>query len=123
MGPRRALGKFDGRLGHRGGGLVDLGFGGADRDREADALCAAGDRGVDADDFTLIVDQGAAAVAGVDRGVGLDKVREVLAAAGELVADRDRAIERRHYAARDRLGELAERAADRENGLADLDLL
>ena len=53
-----------------------------DRDREAEAdraAAAAGagaagaDRGVDADHVAVHVDQGAATVAGVDRGVGLDR--------------------------------------------------
>ena len=47
------------------------------RDGEADALVAAGlaeDRGVDADQLAARVDQRAAGVARVDRGVGLDEV-------------------------------------------------
>ena len=49
-------------------------LGDVDRDREADAGRVAGDRGVDADDRAVGVEQRAAAVAGVDRGVGLDEV-------------------------------------------------
>ena len=69
-----------------------------------------------------VVDQRATAVARVDRGVGLDQVDRSFAATGELVADGDRAIERRHDAARDGLRELAQRAADCQHRLADLDL-
>ena len=57
------------RLGEQRAGDVD-------RDGEADALAAAGDGGVDADDLAARVEQRAAAVAGVDRGVGLDEVVE-----------------------------------------------
>ena len=39
----------------------------------------AGDRGVDADDGARRVEERAAAVAGVDRGVGLDQVVELAA--------------------------------------------
>jgi hypothetical protein len=48
-----------------------------DRDREADAdvaAAAAEDRGVDADDLALRVEQRAARVARIDGGVGLDEV-------------------------------------------------
>ena len=54
----------------------------AHRDREADALVAAGareDQRVDADQVAAGVDQRAARVAGIDRGVGLDEVAERVA--------------------------------------------
>ena len=63
--------------------LLDGAAGLVDRDREADADVAAlaaeaaadgGDGGVDADDLAVEVDQRAAGVARVDRGVGLDRV-------------------------------------------------
>ena len=72
-------------------------------------------RGVDADDVAARVEQRAAAVARVDRGVGLDQVVEVAA------LDVDAPAERGDDAARDRVGELAERAADGDRLLADLD--
>ena len=76
----------------------------------------AGDRGVDADDAAVAVDQRAAGVAGVERGVGLDDVVDDprrLARAG-----RQRAAERGHDAGGDRAGE-AVRVADRHDELAD----
>src|SRR5262249_56580174 len=60
--------------------LLELGhqlLGRVDRDGEADADVAAAlaeDRGVDADDVAVLVEQGAARVAGIDRRVGLDEV-------------------------------------------------
>jgi hypothetical protein len=58
-----------------------------DRDREAEALGVARDRGVDADDGARRVEERAAAVAGVDRGVGLEEVVELDRLAGLLVLD------------------------------------
>ena len=58
---------------------------------EADALIAAGlggNGGVDADDFAVNVDEGAAGVAGVDGGVRLDEALELLGA-GEVTAGGD----------------------------------
>ena len=52
-----------------------------DWDREADADVAAGardDRGVDADELAVQVDERAAGVAGIDRRVGLNEVLERL---------------------------------------------
>ena len=72
------------------------------RHGEADPLVAAGlavDRGVDPDQLAARVDQRAAGVAGVDRGVGLDEVlvvatRPFEAAAGRADdAERDRLVE------------------------------
>jgi hypothetical protein len=91
-----------------------------DRDREAETLGVAGDRGVDPDERTRHVEERTAAVAGVDRGVGLDEVVEVDRAAGALVLDGDVAVERRDDALGDRLGERPEGASDRDPGLARL---
>src|ERR1700674_382940 len=44
-----------------------------DRDGEADALCPLQHQGVDADHLTVLPDQRAAAVAGIDRCVGLQE--------------------------------------------------
>ena len=82
---------------------------------EVDALALAGARGVDADDLAARVEQRAAAVAGVDRRVGLDEVGE------HAALDRDAPADRRDDAARHRVGERAERAADGDRLLADLD--
>src|SRR5262245_9023053 len=87
-----------------------------DRDREAEALGVAGDGGVDADHRAGGVEERAAAVAGVDRGVGLEEVREADRAAGELVLDGDAAAGGRDDPLRDGLGERPERAADRNRG-------
>ena len=59
--------------------LVDHRLRRIDGDGEADVLGLPGDRGVDADDVALEVEQRAAGVARVDRGVGLQEVGEVLA--------------------------------------------
>ena len=63
-----------------------------------------GDGGVDADDVPGGVEERAAAVAGVDRGVGLDQAAERRLATGRLVGDRDLADQAGDDAARDRLG-------------------
>ncbi len=57
--------------------LLKLGgdlLGHVDRDRKPDPLAGGDDGRVDAHDLPLQVDQGAAAVAGVDGGVGLDEI-------------------------------------------------
>ena len=92
-------------------------LGGLDRHGVADALVAAGlrrDLRVDADHAAVAVEQRAAAVAGVDRGVGLDRAvdREAVGR-GQLAVDR----------ADDARGDGAlepERAADRHDRIADL---
>ena len=88
------------------------------RDGEADALRAARareDRGVDADDLAGHVDQRAARVAGIDRGVGLDE--ELIVADADLGAGH-----RRDDAVGHGLAD-AERIADREHQVADLQLV
>ena len=100
--------------------LADDFAGGVDRHREPDPDVAvvAGvlDLGVDPDHLALFVDQRAAGVAGVDRGVGLDHVRD-----REAVRGFDLALEGGDDAAGDRAVE-AERVADRDHGVADFDL-
>ena len=81
------------------------------RNRESDALRPAVERGVDADEVTVRVDQRAARVAGVDRGVRLHEVLDRVQA--EVVAPG-----RADDALRDRLAE-AIRIADREHDIAD----
>src|SRR5689334_3265399 len=95
--------------------------GGSDRDREPEPLGVAGRRGVDPDDVAADVEQRTAAVAGVDRRIGLDQAGEGDLAAGLLIGDADLAIEAGDDAPGDRLGERAERAPDRDGGLADLE--
>ncbi len=88
-----------------------------DRDREPDAVAAAplgGDRGVDADDLGVGVDERATRVARVDRRVGLDETGQ------RGVADREAAVEAADDAGGDRRRE-AERAAERDRALTDLD--
>ena len=71
------------------------------------------DRGVDADQPPVHVDQRAARIAGIDGGVGLDEEL--------VVGDADlRARERRDDAAGHRLAD-AERIADGEHEIADLE--
>ncbi len=105
--------------------LLDDGFDGVDRDREADAGCRGGDCGLggvelraDPDHLAAGVDQRPAGVAVVDRGVGLDRVR-VGGAAAELV---DAVLE---GADDSDAGGAAERrgVADRDDGVADLHLV
>ncbi len=71
------------------------------------------DRGVDADDLAVHVEQRATGVAAVDRGVGLDVVVER--------ARLDVAAARRHDAGRHGAAQ-AERIADRHHGLANAQL-
>ena len=79
-----------------------------DRDREADALRAADDRRGDADHVAVDVDERAARVAGIDRGVGLDEV-----GVGAVVLALDAPADGGDDARRDRVRE-AERVADRD---------
>ena len=86
---------------------------GLDADREADALRARDDRGVDADHAAAPVEQRPAGVAGVERrGVLDDAVDQAAVAAAQ------RAAERRDHAGRHRRLE-AERVADRDDELAE----
>ncbi len=90
------------------------------RDREADAdvgARVAGDLGVDADDLTARIEQRAARVAVVDRGVGLDRVVD-----RELVRSRHLAVQSADDPARHGFLE-AERASDRNHGVTDLELV
>ena len=89
-----------------------------DGNRERDAERPARlreDRAVDADQVAGGVDERAAGVAGIDRGVGLDEILEAVDA--EIVA-----AERAHDAERHRVAE-AERIADREHDVADLQVV
>ena len=88
---------------------------GVDRDREADRLRAADDRGVDADHLAARVQQRPARVARVERRVGLDHVRDQPAGAGAHAAS-----ERADDARGDGVLE-AERVADRDRDLAALE--
>ena len=107
-------------------GAADL----VDRDREADADVAAlaaeapaadgRDRGVDPDDLAVEVDQRAAGVAGVDGGVGLDRVDVGAVARTALAAGGHRPVLGADDAARHRAGQ-AERRADRDDRVADDD--
>src|SRR5215211_712086 len=104
--------------------LTQLGeqrLGGVDRDREADphralARPAGGDLGVDPDNATARVEQRAARVAGVDRGIRLDDVPDL-----EAVWSGYLTLERRHDSSGHRALE-AERVADRDHRVADLRL-
>src|SRR4051794_10495880 len=97
-------------------------LGRVDRDGEADADVAAAasaglDLRVDADHAAGRVEERAAGVAGVDRGVGLDHAVDL-----EAVRGLDRALRRGHDARRERALE-AERVADRDRRVADLHAL
>ena len=105
----------------RGEQLVDHGLDGVRRDGEADAdvpvARATGlDLRVDPDHGAERVEQGPAAVAVVDRGVGLDHVVDRVA-----VRRLDGALEGTDDAGRDGALE-AERVADRDDRVAHLDL-
>ena len=67
------------------------------------------------------VEERPAAVAGVDRGVRLEQAGQRVGPAGRLVPDGDRPAGRRQDALGHRLGERAERAADGDDRLADLE--
>ena len=87
-------------------------------DRKADALRAAGariDRGVDAGELAGHVDQRAAGIAGIDRGIGLDE--ELVVGDADLGAR-----QRRDDAVRHGLAD-AEGIADREHDVADHQLV
>ena len=87
------------------------------RDREADSLVAAtvgGDGGVDADDFALEVDQRAARVAGIDRGVGLEELSPADATEFAALPADDAGADG---------GLQIERIADRDHPVADLELV
>src|SRR5207302_11436117 len=89
-----------------------------DRNRKADAIetaRAAENRGVDADDAAVGVEERAAGIAGIDRGVGLDEIFVALDAEAA-------AAERADDAAAHRLAD-AERVADREHDVADLEFV
>ena len=68
-----------------GDGLLHDGLGDVDGDREADALRPSGDGGVDADHVAVASTSGAAGVAGIDRGVGLDEVAQRAPLAGDRI--------------------------------------
>ena len=92
-----------------------------DRDGEADAFVAAagaGDGRVDADHFAAQVQQRPAAVAGVDGGVGLQEVLVVHAVVAQLQVAAALGAD---DAVGDRVAQ-AERAADGEHEIADVEL-
>ena len=102
--------------------VVGDGLDGVGRDGEADAGVGAAavlavdcDLHVRADDLAARVDQRAAGVAVVDRGIGLDRVRDRVA-----VRRLDVAVDGADDAGRDALG-VAERAADRDDALTRRD--
>ena len=86
-------------------------------DRHGQAEPDPGDRGVDPDDPATRVGQGAAGVAGIERGIGLDDVLDE--AARPPVAGAERPAEGADDARGHGPGE-AERVADRDDQLADL---
>ncbi|AEK60364.1 hypothetical protein CFU_0527 [Collimonas fungivorans Ter331] len=94
------------------------GLGGRHRHGETDPERTAGariDRGVDADQVAVGVDQGAAGIAGVDRSIGLDEVLELVDA--EMAATQRRNDPHGH-----RLAD-PERIADRQHDVADAGLV
>ena len=90
-------------------------FGGFAADGEADALGGGDDGGVDADDLGAGVEEGAAGVAGVEGGVGLEDVVDEAAGAGG-----EGAAEGADDAGGDGVFE-AEGIADGDGDLADVD--
>ena len=96
------------------GGLHDLRGNGEARAGERAVI--ADDEGVDANQFAVRIDQGAAGVSGVDGRVSLDKAAGLASVIGVGIGPVDGA----HDAARDRELEVAERASEGEHGLAGL---
>src|SRR6185295_9441984 len=94
---------------------------GGDRDREPETLGVRRDGRVDPDDVAGAVEQRAAAVAGIDRGVRLDEAVEGRRPAGRLVLDRDLPVEAGDDPARDGFRVAAERAADGDGRLTNLE--
>ena len=97
--------------------LIDDGDRGVRRHRKADADRAAGrrdDRGVDADDVAVEVEQRAAGIAAIDGGVGLNVI--------VVRARIDVAVARRNDAGSHRAAE-AERVADRDHPFAEPQLV
>ena len=84
-----------------------------DADRETDALRAAGDRRVDADDAARAVDERAARVAGIQRCIGLDHALD------ESPRARAQAAAERADDAGGHGRLVAERIADRDDELSD----
>ena len=108
-----------------------------DRDGEADPLRRLDDRGVDADDPAPAVEQRAAAVARIERGVGLDHVVDEVAGdapqaaaqgadhpGGHRRVEAERAADGDHELADAQLGRVAERRVrqPRRIGLHDRDV-
>ncbi len=107
-------GAVDAAIGHE---IVCDSFGRVDGNGETDACGGASgrvDRGIDADSFAMTVDERAAGIAAVDRGVGLDGFINEGALAGL-----DRAADGADDAGRERALE-SERIADGQNFLPDL---
>ena len=105
---------------------LDLGehavdFGLIQGNREADALCAASDCGIDGEYLACEADEGAAAIAGIDGGVGLDELAELFGAAGAVVIGGDAAAHGGYHAHGDTIVELPERIAYGDDELADFD--
>ena len=101
-----------------GGRRADHGTHQVGRDGEADAGGAArrrDDHAVDADQLAVHVDQRAAGIARIDRGVGLDEILVLRLVAGHMGEGRD-------DAAGHRLAD-AEGVADGQHQVADLDLI
>ncbi len=97
--------------------VVEYGFGGVDGNGEADTGALAdlrGDHGIDADHLPPGIQQRSAGVAGVDGGVGLDRLVD------EGAVRRLHRADGADNAARHRSGEDAKRIADGKDLLADL---
>ena len=99
-------------------GLGDDRLGQVDGQGEADAVAHAGLGRGDADEVAVTVEEGAAGVAGVDGGVGLDEVVQALAAEAGA-EDVDAAVEAADDADGGAAREVAQRVADRDGQLAD----
>jgi len=96
--------------------LHDDPLGGVDGGRERDRLRTGNDRGIHTDHLTRRVDQRAARVAGIQRGVGLDDIVDHAPGVGP-----QRPSERRDHPGRDRLRE-AERVPYGDGDLPDTQL-
>lgn len=94
-------------------------FDATNRDGKTDTLSAGGNSGVDTDDFSSRVDEGATGIAGIDRSVGLKHVGEIFGLIDTAaVGGSDGATNTRNNAIGDGVLKFSEGVTDGDDGLA-----